>query len=138
MLAISVVDGRSRRLWAIVLVLTLFVPAPLLARDGCTECPSDCPMHLSPMPSVPTSATLGCHRLAGASAERADAGRPCEVGSACGHDRDGALALDVKAASRPRGPITAAVGPADELPWVAPGASDVPEVPTGPPERLPA
>jgi hypothetical protein len=50
--AIAVVGRRIQRLGAIVLALALLVPAPLLARDGSTVCPSDCPMHPSPAPPV--------------------------------------------------------------------------------------
>jgi hypothetical protein len=128
--AIAVVSRRLQRLWAIVLVLGLLAPAPLLARGGCTVCPSDCPMH-----EPQASDTVGCHRSAGAAAPAAAGGRPCELRRACGHDRDGAPVVEVKAASRPRAPVMATAMQAAD-PWtVVVVASNVPEVPTGPPKR---
>jgi len=115
-----------------MLVLALLVPAPLLAREGCSVCPSDCPMH------VPRAAdTVGCHRHVGDADEPARGGRPCELRSACGHDRDASPVLDVKASSRPLGAVRPVATRTGAVPRGAPAGSDACEVPTEPPKPRP-
>ena len=117
-----------RRLVASLLAALLVLAAPLGGLRRCSECPSDCPMHVKVAGHGPAKGQPGCHRTPqpippGAVCLRAD----------CGHDATTESVTLLSVLPRPVLVSSPVPGPRLVMPSLAFASSDAPEPPHEPP-----